>query len=205
LQDRGDRSPSIPMRTLKDTAGFTLIELLIVMALIGILAGVGSSMLLRALPDMRLKSTARNIFSLMHQARAQAIELGVPVAIKFDTDRNACILFRDNNNNGMPDPGEELRTLPLSSGVLFQDSKDSADSEDSVGSENGEDSEDPPPKKATIAFSPRGLPVQPGGTGLGMGSVTLEVSNHQGKKKTRKISVSSAGRITIGKSTITNK
>lgn len=56
--------------------GVTLIEIIVVIGLIGILAGIGTTMLMRELPNIRLKEATRDLFNDIQMARMHAIRRG---------------------------------------------------------------------------------------------------------------------------------
>ena len=80
--------------------GFTLLEMMIVVAVLAIIAGIGAPLLLKALPGMNLKSAARDIFSVMMQAKSQALQRGVNVTLLFTPAGQSYILFLDNGAGG---------------------------------------------------------------------------------------------------------
>jgi len=66
--------------------GFTIIELIIVIAVIGIIAAVSVPNFLSYLPDARLKSAARDLYSNLQQAKISAIKSNKQWAIVFNAD-----------------------------------------------------------------------------------------------------------------------
>lgn len=73
-------------RERRDVAAFTLVEAMVVVAIIGILLGLGAPALLGTLPGLRASGAAREVLSDLRQARTLAIEKGVPAVVAFHTD-----------------------------------------------------------------------------------------------------------------------
>lgn len=61
---------------LGNESGMSLMEVLVVMLLIGILAGIATIMLMRELPNIRLKEATRNLFYDIQTARMHAVRRG---------------------------------------------------------------------------------------------------------------------------------
>ncbi len=59
---------------IKDWAGFTLIEMVVAMAILAILAGFAMPVFAKWLPNYRLKSAAREVFSNMQLAKLEAVK-----------------------------------------------------------------------------------------------------------------------------------
>jgi len=92
--------------------GVTLIEMIVVIGLIGILTGIGTTMLIRELPTIRLKEATRDLFNDIQMIRMHAVRRG-----------GTCTLNVVNANSyeirmlGAPNP---LKTVNLTnSGVSF--------------------------------------------------------------------------------------
>lgn len=62
--------------------GFTLVELMIVIALVGIITGIATTMMLRYYPDYQARGAARNMVARLQQARMEAIRANANVVIE---------------------------------------------------------------------------------------------------------------------------
>ncbi len=94
-------------------AGFQLAETLIVSVILVIAATLSIPPLLRSTGGLRVQLAAAEISSTFHLARAQAIRLGVRVAVKFETEENGRVtftLYRDGDGDG-------VRSRDIRSGV----------------------------------------------------------------------------------------
>lgn len=80
------------MQRRSQQQGFTLAEVIMVLAIIGILAAIAIPNFLSWLPNMRLKAAARDLYSSMQKARAEAIKTNRDHAIVFDTANNRYVL-----------------------------------------------------------------------------------------------------------------
>jgi prepilin-type N-terminal cleavage/methylation domain-containing protein len=172
------------MRIKTGQSGFTLIELMVVIAITGILAGISLYSYLQTRPARTLRSATRDVYSVMMQAKIEALRRGESVAAWFDIANNAYTLFRDNGagggtpSNGVQD-GTEPTLIPatlLPALVIF---------DPAVGGDGVSFAGD------VLIFSSRGLPVSPGGA-LGAGAVGLQTSNLAVQQS---VIVSTAGRI----------
>ncbi len=85
--------------------GFTLIEVIVVVVLVGIMATIAAPRLLDYLPNMRLKSASRDLYSSMHEARSTAVKNNSPAAIVFSNSGDA---NPQNHSYGLyDDPGAD--------------------------------------------------------------------------------------------------
>jgi Tfp pilus assembly protein FimT len=101
--------------------GFTAIELMVVIALVMVLIATSGVALIRFLPDMRLKSAARDIYSTLQQARILALQNNRPAAVFFDNVNNRYSLFDDSGDGNWATPGDNnlVTIVTLNNGVQF--------------------------------------------------------------------------------------
>ncbi|MFH1313143.1 MAG: GspH/FimT family pseudopilin [Candidatus Eisenbacteria bacterium] len=109
--------------------GFTLIEILVVVAVVGILIGVGIPAFKSFGHSTGVKATAKQIMADMWLARQKAIATSITHSIVFDQGQRSYSVFEDdgggnplNEANGAIDAGEQVvRTRELDDRYEFSD------------------------------------------------------------------------------------
>jgi len=84
----------------KKTSGFTLMELMIAFAIMAILAGIAIPGFAIFLPNYRLKGAARDIYSVMQNAKIKAAKENADVVVLFDKDADTYKSYLDNGEGG---------------------------------------------------------------------------------------------------------
>lgn len=105
------------MRT-KNIQGYTFIELVIVLAILGLAAVSSATYLLQWTPNLRLKQTANDIYTVLQRGKLQAVRLNSCVGMTFVTNGSAdetvpggsYATFVDTDCDGTQDAGEVLLT-----------------------------------------------------------------------------------------------
>jgi len=87
-------------------AGFTMAELMIVIVIIAILSAIAVPSIINWLPNYRLKSAARDLFSNMQKARMQAVKENGDIVMMFDAGTNPGFYYFDTDNNNAYTAGE---------------------------------------------------------------------------------------------------
>jgi prepilin-type N-terminal cleavage/methylation domain-containing protein len=80
-------------------SGFTMVEALVVLTLVSLGVLFAAGLKGTHFHRLRLVGTARELQSLLWQARAEAISSGQPVVVQFDTSTGIVTVFRDYSAN----------------------------------------------------------------------------------------------------------
>ncbi len=95
---------------MRNDSGFTLMELAVVIAIVGVLAGIAVPSFVNWLPKYRLNSAADDIQSLVQNARLRAVKENARVVVLLDPDNDGLdgdyLAFVDENANWNLDTGE---------------------------------------------------------------------------------------------------
>jgi type IV fimbrial biogenesis protein FimT len=95
------------MRTKKRELGFTLIELMVAVAIFAIMAAIAIPGFSRWLPNYRLKSAARDVYSNMQLTKMGAVRANADWAIVFSTGSNSYRVCSDDGGDGDWTDGDE--------------------------------------------------------------------------------------------------
>lgn len=102
---------------MRNYKGFTLIELIVVLALVGIIAGLAVPSFAQLIANNRIASTSNSVIGVLNFARAEAIKRGRVVQVTAVSSAGTSNewgggwrLWVDQGSNGY-DAGEEIRVL----------------------------------------------------------------------------------------------
>ena len=110
---------------MRKESGFTLTELMIAIAIIGILTSIAVPAAINYLPEYRLKSAARDLYSNLQSAKLSAVRSNNDWAVVFDLANNQYFICSDSGADGswsVTADNTIVKTCPLSSygsGVAF--------------------------------------------------------------------------------------
>lgn len=155
-------------------SGATLMELMVVIAIIGIMAGIATPNIIGWLPGYRLRSAARDIVSCMQLAKLRAVKENARVVVIFDHLNDKYEAFVDNV------PSEGNWVLDSAEAIVMQKTMPA-----------GIDIQSFPSTTAyTFGFNSRGLSAS--------GGDTVQIKNN--KSNYRRIIINIAGNIRMEKS-----
>jgi prepilin-type N-terminal cleavage/methylation domain-containing protein len=97
--------------------GFTLVEMLIVLVVIGLVVGLAAPKI--DVIKFRIQSAMQGVGMTLLAVERQAITQQHDVIVMFDVANNLIRIHDDANNNGIVDPGERVRGMPLGEGIVF--------------------------------------------------------------------------------------
>lgn len=84
--------------SLQGTAGFSLVELMVVLAVLVILASIAVPAYTVWVPNYKLKTAAREVYSALQLAKLRAVKENANVVIWFDTNTNSYRAFLDDGS-----------------------------------------------------------------------------------------------------------
>ena len=181
----------------KAEQGFTVIEVVVVTVVIALLAAIALPTLIDFLPNFRLRSASRDLYSAILQTKAEAIQRSQNVTLLLDSPPDTYTIFIDdgggtpaNANNRTIDAQETVisSSTPFPTGVIFGPADLNNDG-DFIDAGEIADADGISFVNNVIVFTARGLPV-------GIGTVGLRALASDGSVvRQRSITVSSGGRI----------
>jgi type IV fimbrial biogenesis protein FimT len=116
---------------MKRQTGFTMTELMVVVAIVGILLGIGVPSYRYITNSYRMSAEVNGLLGDLQYARSEAIRQGQTVTACVSTNGTACtggtawaggwIVFSDANGNATVDPGETVLRVQGTFGGQFPD------------------------------------------------------------------------------------
>jgi prepilin-type N-terminal cleavage/methylation domain-containing protein len=185
--------------TRTDETGFTIIEIIVVIAIIGILAGVAIPSFSTWIPNYRFRSAGQNLYSNFQLAKITAVRrnknctvtFSVPESNKYITingiDYDYVVYVEDFPVNLEYDAGEDIIVrrswADYDNDVSFDTTKGGGDGLSFTSNDNG---------LPSISFRPNGMPIDNEGN---ISSGTVSIKNI--KNRTMDINVTAAGSVSI--------
>ena len=96
---------------------FTLIELLLVLVIIGIVVGVAAPKI--DVTKLKVESAVQAVGTTLLATERLSITTQHDVIVLFDQANEAMRIHEDRNNDGVIDPGEHVRAVPLGEAIVF--------------------------------------------------------------------------------------
>jgi prepilin-type N-terminal cleavage/methylation domain-containing protein len=110
--------------------GFTLVEVLVVVAIMGILSGIGVASLRSAVANSRIKDAGINVTAFMQRAANEATRLNEKLAVKVESGNKTLRLYKCNavDGNGIcTNFGDTVDEMSLESSNAFVTDKSCPD------------------------------------------------------------------------------
>jgi type IV fimbrial biogenesis protein FimT len=167
--------------------GFTLIELLVIFVIVGILVTIAIPAFSNLLPNYRLRSALRDLYSNFQLAKMTAVRKNSNCAVTFNQPIGGTtysyVVYVDSDEDLQYDAGEELLTR-----VLFSERYPQVNFDTSQGGGDGLTFPDNPIGLPSIAFRSNGLTQN---------SLSGDAFLNNTKNTTGSVAVSAAGNIRI--------
>jgi prepilin-type N-terminal cleavage/methylation domain-containing protein len=97
--------------------GVTLIELMVVLVILGMIVGFAAPRI--DLTKYQIESSMQGVGMTLLALERQSIAQQHDIIVMFDQTKQALRVHEDNNNNGLVDAGERVRSIPLGDKVVF--------------------------------------------------------------------------------------
>ena len=126
-QDRpGQSLPLHALRGARSKRGVTLMEVMAVVAIMGILSGIGVAGLRSAMANARIKDAAYNVTAFMERTANEARRLDSPLCVKRNANHNKLLVY--GASCSATDLGNAIDSLVLETPVvLIEDAVNEAD------------------------------------------------------------------------------